>query len=71
MEAVGAVVPGELAGDAVEGEAAVGDAVAAAADERAEIGRCLEIALQVVVAEHDVARRPRRSGTSHEVTMPP
>src|ERR1035441_6062997 len=50
-----AVVRRQRAGFAFEREFGAADAVAIAADERAEVRSGLEIAVQIIVAEHDVA----------------
>src|SRR5881396_1786902 len=51
---IGAVVGGELVRLAVESEAALGDAVAVAADDGPEVRRLREIPGERGVAEHDV-----------------
>jgi len=71
VEVVVAVVAGEGVFDSVEGEAAFADAVAVAADDRAEVGVLLEVAVQGVEAEDDSSILPARSGTIQETTMPP
>src|ERR1035441_7348844 len=50
-----AVVRRQRAGFAFEREFGAADAVAVAADERAEVRSGLEIAVQIIVAEHDIA----------------
>src|SRR5215211_4770989 len=55
VQVVGRVVDGQLVGDAVEGEAALVDAVGVAAGDAAEVGVAgLEVALERVEAEGDV-----------------
>jgi len=56
VERVGAVVGGERVFPAVERELALGDAVAVATHETAEIGRLLQVFRKRVVAEHHVAQ---------------
>ena len=52
-----AVVDGEFVFDAVERETSFGDAIAVAADDRAEVGIVLfQIALEIVETEHDVVK---------------
>ena len=60
--AVGLVVGGQGGGDAIDGEAALGDAVAVAADEAAEVGRARAVGLQVVEAEDHVPGLARAVG---------
>ena len=55
MQGVGAVVDRQRVFLAVERELALGDAVAVAADQRAEVRAVLDVIGQVVVAEHHVA----------------
>ena len=60
--AAGFVVGGQGCGHTVEGEAALGNAVAVAADEAAEVGRAGAVALQVVKAEDHVTGLPTAIG---------
>lgn len=55
-DAAGLVVSGEGVVPAIEGEAAAGDAIADAADQRAEVGRFVGVARHVGEAEHDVGQ---------------
>ncbi|MPN01788.1 hypothetical protein SDC9_149000 [bioreactor metagenome] len=55
MEGVRAVVHRQSVGLAIQGELAFGDAVAVAADHRPEIRSLLQVTIQVVVAQHDIA----------------
>ncbi len=54
MQVVDAVVQVQLMGFAVQREAAVGDAVAVAANQRAEIIRVAHVGRDVVIAEHHI-----------------
>ena len=58
MQVVRAVVGGELVGAAIEREAALGDAVAHAPDNRAEVGLLGQVAVDAVEPEHDIAQLP-------------
>jgi hypothetical protein len=58
-DAVRRVVGRERVGFAVEREATVRDAIADAADDRAEIRRRAHVVLYGVVAEHDIVEPPR------------
>src|SRR3546814_13423791 len=57
VQAVPAVVEGELIGFSVEREAPAGDAIGIAADRHAEIIGMLDIVRQLVIAEEDVGNR--------------
>ncbi len=58
VEGVGGVVDRELIGLAVEGETALGDAVAVPADEGAEIGGLVEVRLDGAEAEGHIGELP-------------
>ena len=62
VECVGAVVRDERVPHGVEREGRLGDAVAVAADDRAEVRRLFQVAGKVVVAENDVGHGPRPVG---------
>ena len=62
VQVIGRLVDRELMVAAVQGEAAAGDAVREAPDDGAEVGRLRQVALEVVVAEDDVAEAPLTIG---------
>ena len=57
MQVVRTVVGGELVFFAVEREVPPGDPIGATADQGAEVGTALEVAVEVVEPEHDVGER--------------